>query len=149
MKKRSGPGKPPSGDEPHEADEQYEVGYGKPPQHTRFRPGASGNPKGRPKGVNNLATDIKNALASKITVRSGGKGRVVSTQEAGIMVLKEKALKGDQRALDTLLNLAGKYNNELMHDVGSEVSADDEEILRAWEEEVRASAAAPKGKKGE
>ena len=65
------------------------------------------------------------------------------------MVLKEKALKGDQRALDTLLNLAGKYNNELMHDAGSEVSADDEEILRAWEDEVRASVAAPKGKKGE
>src|ERR671921_152968 len=85
MAKRSGPGKPPSGDEP------YEVGYKKPPEHTRFQPGTSGNPKGRQKGVNNLATDIKNALASKITVRSGGKGRVVSTQEAGIMILKEKA----------------------------------------------------------
>ena len=74
MKKRSGPGKPPSGDEPHEGVEQYEVGYGKPPHHTRFRPGASGNPKGRPKGVNNLATDIKNALASKITVRLEERG---------------------------------------------------------------------------
>ena len=146
MKKRSGPGKPPSGDEPHEADEQYEVGYGKPPRHTRFRPGASWNPKGRPKGVNNLATDVKKALASKITVRSGGNGRLVSTQEAGIMLLKEKALKGDDKALARLIDLAARFNNELVHDVESEVSADDEEILRAWEEEIRASAPAHKNK---
>ena len=149
MKKRSGPGKPPSGDEPQQGDEQYEVGYGTPPEHTRFRPGASGNPKGRPKGVNNLATDIKNALASKITVRSGGKGRVVSTQEAGIMVLKEKALKGDTRALETLLSLAGKYNNDLSPDAGNELLPDDQEILRAYEEEVRASAATLETTKGE
>jgi hypothetical protein len=140
MAKRSGPGKPPSGDEP------YEVGYKKPPAHTRFQPGASGNPKGRQKGVNNLATDIKNALASKITVRSGGKGRVVSTQEAGIMVLKEKALKGDSRALETLLSLAGKYNNDSAQDAGNELLPDDEEVLRAYEEEVRASAT-PRSKK--
>ena len=33
----------------------YEVGYGRPPQHTQFRPGQSGNPAGRRKGVRNLA----------------------------------------------------------------------------------------------
>jgi hypothetical protein len=29
----------------------YEVGYAKPPPYTRFRKGQSGNPKGRPKGL--------------------------------------------------------------------------------------------------
>ena len=33
--------------EPSKAD--YEVGYGKPPQHTRFKPGQSGNARGRPR----------------------------------------------------------------------------------------------------
>ena len=33
-----------------------QVGYRKPPVHTRFKPGQSGNPKGRPKGPRNLAT---------------------------------------------------------------------------------------------
>jgi hypothetical protein len=137
MKRRSGPGKPPSGDEP------YDVGYKKPPEHTRFQPGKSGNPKGRLKGVNNLATDVKNALASKIAIRSEGKSRLVSTQEAGMMVLKEKALKGDARALDLLLSLAARFNNELMQDAASELAPDDQEILRAYEEQVRATAPKP------
>jgi hypothetical protein len=148
MKKRSGPGKPPSGDELHEGDGQYEVGYGKPPQHTRFRPGASGNPKGRPKGVNNLATDVKHALSTRIPIRSQGKSRLVSTQQAGIMLLVEKAFKEkDLKALARVLDLAARFNNEFGQDIESEVSAKDEEILRAWEEEVRASATAPKKEK--
>jgi len=36
--------------------EGYEIGYGNPPKHTRFRPGRSGNPAGRRKGVRNLMT---------------------------------------------------------------------------------------------
>ena len=60
------------------------------------------------------------------------------------MVLKEKALKGDTRALETLLSLAGKYNNDVAQDVGNELLPEDEEILRAYEEEVRASAPVPK-----
>lgn len=32
---------------------QYEVGYCKPPEHTRWKPGQSGNPRGRPKGAKN------------------------------------------------------------------------------------------------
>jgi hypothetical protein len=36
----------------------YDVGYGKPPLHTRFRKGQSGNPKGRSKGTRTqLAND--------------------------------------------------------------------------------------------
>ena len=40
----------------------YEVGYGKPPTHGRFRAGQSGNPAGRRKGVRNLMTDVKRTL---------------------------------------------------------------------------------------
>jgi Family of unknown function (DUF5681) len=133
--------KPPLGDEPHDGEEQYEVGYRKPPQRTRFRPGESGNPKGRPKGVNNLATDVKNALAQKIPVRSEGKSRLVSTQQAGIMVLREKALKGDPRALNRLLDLAARFNNELVQGTGSEPTADEQEIIRAWEEDILGTSA--------
>ena len=38
------------------------VGYKQPPKHTQFKPGQSGNPKGRPKGTQNLATDLAEEL---------------------------------------------------------------------------------------
>src|SRR5688572_9380997 len=90
----------------------YKVGYGRPPEHARFEPGRSGNPKGRPKGVNNLKTDVRRALAAPIKVRSDGRARNVSTQEASILKLREKALKGDQRSLEQVLALAARFNNE-------------------------------------
>ena len=40
-------------EQPTTAPKQYEVGYGKPPKSTQFKPGRSGNPKGRTKGSRN------------------------------------------------------------------------------------------------
>ena len=40
----------------------YEVGYGKPPRHTRFKRGRSGNPRGRHPGSRNLSTVLSEAL---------------------------------------------------------------------------------------
>jgi Family of unknown function (DUF5681) len=85
----------------------YEVGYCKPPTHSQFQPGRSGNPAGRRKGLRNLATDVKRMLATTVKVKEGGRTRTLSTQETLLRVLREKALGGDQRALDLLLGLAG------------------------------------------
>lgn len=84
----------------------YEVGYGKPPEATRFKKGASGNPTGRPKGTRNLSTDIREVLSTKVSVTENGKPRKVSTQLATLMRLREKALKGDIRSMERLLELA-------------------------------------------
>jgi hypothetical protein len=44
----------------------YEVGYGRPPKHTRFRKGQSGNPKGRPKGAKAFNTIVRETLTTKL-----------------------------------------------------------------------------------
>ena len=40
----------------------HDAGYGKPPRHSRFKKGQSGNPKGRPRGSRNFSTDLKATL---------------------------------------------------------------------------------------
>jgi hypothetical protein len=108
-----------------------EVGYKKPPKHSQFKPGQSGNPKGRPKGANNFATDIRAALKAPVNVTQDGALRRVSTQQALLMRLKAKALGGDARALEKALLLAQSYG---MPDPGETVSttADDEAILEIY-----------------
>jgi hypothetical protein len=88
------------------------VGFKQPPRHTRFRRGQSGNPRGRQKGVRNFATDVKATLKAPVALNEKGRTRRVSTQEAMLLRLKEKALKGDPRALDQLIRLAQIFNDE-------------------------------------
>jgi len=47
---------------PPDDERDYEVGYGKPPHHTRFVKGQSGNPRGRPRGAKNMKTLLNKAL---------------------------------------------------------------------------------------
>ena len=84
----------------------YDVGYAKPPQSTRFKLGQSGNPQGRPKGQRNLATDIEQELSETILVNEGGRQTVITKQRAMIKALLAKALKGDTRASAVLIQLA-------------------------------------------
>lgn len=75
-----------------------EVGYGKPPKTSQFKPGQSGNPKGRPKGARNLDTLMAEELESLIQIREQGAPVVVSKGHAVIKALIAKAMQGDVRA---------------------------------------------------
>jgi len=79
-------------------EDDYEVGYGKPPRHSQFRPGQSGNPAGRPPGRKNLATIARSALHEEITVVENGKSKRMTKAEAAIVQMVNGALKGDLRA---------------------------------------------------
>ena len=85
--------------------DDYAVGYGRPPKHTRFQPGQSGNPKGRPKGTMNLKTDLREELSERISVSEGGKPKKLSKQRALLKSLVAKAITKDTRAANILLNL--------------------------------------------
>ena len=84
---------------------EYDVGYCKPPKHTQFKSGKSGNPKGRPKGTKNLKTDLEEELQEMIAVKIDGNPKKISKQRALIKSLTAKALKGDTRAATMIINL--------------------------------------------
>ena len=83
----------------------YEVGYGKPPRHTRFRKGQSGNPRGRPKESKNLATLLKEALNEPVIVAENGGRRKITMREAIIKQLVKRSATADLRATKILLDL--------------------------------------------
>jgi uncharacterized protein DUF5681 len=108
----------------------YEVGYGKPPKHSRFRKGKSGNPSGRPRGTKNLRTDLIEELAEKISVREGDRPTTISKQRAYIKTLVARSLKGDARAATILMNLMLR-----MFDLG-DVTAEENLPLTTEEREL-------------
>jgi hypothetical protein len=82
-----------------------EVGYGKPPKHTRFKKGHSGNPKGRTKGSKGFVSIVRHELETLVEVRLNGRLMKLSKRELMIAQLVNKAAAGDQRATDLLLEL--------------------------------------------
>ena len=76
----------------------YAVGYGKPPAHTRFKKGQSGNPAGRRKGSKNFSTVLLEALQETVVIQQDGKTKKISKQQAAVKQVVHKAASGDLRA---------------------------------------------------
>ena len=106
------------------------VGYGKPPKKSRFKPGKSGNPRGRPKGTKNLKTDLQEELIERIAVRDSNGSRRITKQKALVKSIVAKAIKGDQKAAGIILDLVLRLlaGDEPIHDQ-SPLSADEEALM--------------------
>jgi len=108
------------------------VGYGRPPAHGRFKPGQSGNPKGRPRGRKNMAILIDDVFTMPVRLTQNGKRRAVTTELAILLRLRERALSGDLRAADKLWTLRATYSAEPDDRPDQrQVSAEDRAILAA------------------
>ena len=83
----------------------YEIGYRRPPASGRFKPGKSGNPKGRPKGSRNFLTLLEQKLNKTISVTENGRKRKLTRLQAIVKRMVNHALNGDQKALLTLLEI--------------------------------------------
>lgn len=106
------------------------VGYGCPPEASRFKPGVSGNPKGRPKGSLNLVSILHKTLREKVVINEHGRRKTVTKLEAAMKQLVNKAATGDLKALRHLADLmryaeakehAGGHSSPDLNDLDYEV----------------------------
>ena len=82
----------------------YDVGYGRPPRATQFKPGHSGNPKrSRRKKSQRIGELLSRVLNEKIRIREGGAFRLITNAEAILFRLGISAASGNDRAAKLLL----------------------------------------------
>jgi hypothetical protein len=104
----------------------YKVGFGKPPLERRFRPGQSGNPKGRAKGTKNLRTLLEEELHRSVKVKEDGKARQLTLGQVIAKRVTTQAAGGNLRAAEILLRLtsASTSNPEEDRPIQSELDRD-------------------------
>ncbi|MCC6597653.1 MAG: hypothetical protein IT559_02555 [Alphaproteobacteria bacterium] len=80
----------------------YEVGHGKPPKHTRFKPGVSGNPKGKPRKNRTFEEEVQAVLSTRVPVTINGKKTYVTKRQ----LLLEQIINGAINKNPTMMRLA-------------------------------------------
>jgi len=117
-----------SSDEP----KKYKVGKGKPPKHSQFKPGESGNPNGRPKGSRNTKQVLTKILNEKITMTESGQKMVVDKEEAMHRVLVQNGLHRGHQSLKLYFDV--KRDMEGTDTAATEKSFDEDDYAALMEE---------------
>ncbi len=90
-----------------ESDRNYKVGYGKPPKHSRFQPGHSGNPRGKPAGARHPATILKQTLLEKVVVKQSGREITTTKLQVFIAQIINDAMRAEYFSVRLLFRHAG------------------------------------------
>lgn len=85
--------------------QDYEVGYGKPPESGKFKKGTSGNPSGRPKKLKDFGSQLLRELDSKLIINENGKRKVITKLEGVVKQLLNKSLSGHHPSTRLLIPL--------------------------------------------
>ena len=85
----------------------YDVGFAKPPPHTQFKKGRSGNPNGRPRKKPDLYTELRSVLDKPMTVNIDGEPKRVTVQQALLLRLRDEILRGEIWASKLLEKMIG------------------------------------------
>ena len=122
----------------------YDVGYGRPPKATRFRPGQSGNPTGYRKGSKTIGARLRELMNSKVKVAEHGRTRWITRLDVMLRQLTNDAMRGDQRALKLLMEFLHRYGAEVEGTVGAEeITSEDLEILSDYRRKTGSSNSDP------
>lgn len=124
----------------------YEVGKGKPPLETRWKPGVCPNPKGRPKGSKNRKTIVKEAERRTVPITTGDRRRKANHTEIGLHVLQKMIRGGNWKAFLEYLKILERHDDgDDRLNTSDELSAEDQKILDDLIERKSRSKITPNG----
>jgi hypothetical protein len=89
-----------------EPSETETIGHKRPQHKTQFKPGKSGNPRGRPKRRVDMSTALNKAFNDKVVVT--GLGKTLTGMEAFVQSIVDRVLQGDSKAIPELVRLFTK-----------------------------------------
>jgi hypothetical protein len=122
------------------AGAHYNIGYRRPPIGTRFCPGQSGNPRGRPKGARNLSSVVAAALGERVAVTENGRRRRITKLQAAVKQLVNRAASGEARATQLLLALVQANEAHSAHPDAGRLGDADAIVMVELARRLRASA---------
>jgi len=130
------------------ADQDYKVGYRRPPKTGQFKKGQSGNPKGRPKGARGLEKVVLEELKSKITVNENGRSKKVKKVEAIAKQVVNKAMTGDVKSISLVLGVSQRHEDKLAAKsmpIIETLPEEDTQVMESLMERMQAQFNAEKG----
>ena len=86
-----------------DSESGYKVGPGRPPLHTRFQKGQSGNPGGR--STKSLPALLADALNETVVMTIDGRRRTITKREAIATQMVDKSASADLRATKLLFDM--------------------------------------------
>jgi uncharacterized protein YdiU (UPF0061 family) len=121
------------------AHDEEEVGYKRPPKSGQFKPGKSGNPRGRPKGTADFKADLAAEMRQRITLRDkNGRSHKVTKQRALIKLLFSSALQNEKAAITALLACMRYFGAGSEQPVTEIADLEDFDMIRDYVERTEA-----------
>lgn len=120
-------------DQASDEDTSYKVGKGKPPLHSRWKKGQSGNPAGKKAGTQNSATIAVEIFGEILTVQTPAGPRRMNTVQLAYYKLREMVAKGDLKAIATVLAIWQRIMPDPIPDADGEaltLSASEDALLQ-------------------
>ena len=117
-------------------ESDYKVGPGRPPLHTRFKKGQSGNPGGR--SAKSLPALLADALNETVVVTIDGRRRRITKREAIVTQLVNKSAAADLKATQIVLAMLRDLESQADGSADPAVFTEaDHEIIRRIQARLR------------